>query len=87
MTWLSKNEILASEQGLAQITESMWQPASLGRKILVSLLVSLLAFSSITGLLYLIGVSNPVIKWPIAIGFLIIGLLCGIVYYGCLSKN
>ena len=35
----------------------------------------------------MIGVSDPAIKWPIAIGFLLIGLLCGLVYYGCLSKN
>jgi hypothetical protein len=87
MTWLSKNEILASDQGLTQITESIWKPATLGKKVFICFLLSLLAFSSVTGLLYLIGVSNPAIKWPIAVGFLLIGLLCGVAFYGCLSKN
>ena len=79
MTWLSKSELLASEQGLEQLNEGFLSRSKTWKRILICLLVALVTFSSTTGLLYLIGVQNLAIKWPIAIGLLLIGFLvtCG----------
>ena len=55
--------------------------------MLICLLVAFVSFSSVTGLLYLLNVTNLSIKWPIAMGFLLLGFLVPLSYFSCFKHG
>ena len=50
-------------------------------------MIAFVTFSSVTGVLYLVGVSNPAIKWPISGGFLVIGFFATLCYFWCFQHG
>lgn len=81
MTWRSKSTLLASDQGVIELTSHLSSGVSLTHKFLMSLLLGCLFFSTVTALLYLIDVREPHTKWPIAVASLVVGFIIGTVYY------
>lgn len=87
MTWLSKSELLASDQGLQKLKENFWSPAAIRNRTLICLLAAFVTFSTVTGLLYLINVQSPAIKWPIAMGFMFVGFMVPFCYFTCFRQR
>jgi hypothetical protein len=82
MTWRAKSTILASDQGLNELTSNFSSSQnSLKSSVLFSLLLGCVLFSTTTGLLYLIEVKDARVKWPISAFFFLLGFALGLLYF------
>ena len=86
MSWHAKTVQLATDEGLLDLTQKIGSN-SLADNWLKSFTNALLSFTSISSLLYVIGVTDPSIKWPIALFAFLDAYVLSVIYHICFKRN
>ena len=88
MTWRAKSTLLASDQGLKELTESFSSTSkTLKPSIFTSLIFSCIIFSTVSALLFLINVESVTIKLSVAVGCFVGTFMCSISYFVYYQKR